>query len=53
MLVTDPPQEYLFKLCPEFSHSLALEPTAAAPLFYGFEQIHACGFSRRGSALDR
>jgi hypothetical protein len=31
----------------------ALEPTAAAPTFYDFGQIHACGFPRRGSALDR
>jgi hypothetical protein len=31
----------------------ALEPTAAAPSFYGLRQIHACSFSRRGSALDR
>jgi hypothetical protein len=31
----------------------ALEPTAAAPTFYDFEQIHACSNSRRGSALDR
>jgi hypothetical protein len=31
----------------------ALEPTAAAPSFYGFRQIHACSYSRRGSALDR
>jgi hypothetical protein len=31
----------------------ALEPTAAAPSFYGSRQIHACGYSRRGSALDR
>jgi hypothetical protein len=31
----------------------ALEPTAAAPSFGGLQQIHACGFSRRGSALDR
>jgi hypothetical protein len=31
----------------------ALEPTAAAPSFGGLRQIHACSFSRRGSALDR
>jgi hypothetical protein len=31
----------------------ALEPTAAAPLFYDLLQIHACSYSRRGSALDR
>jgi hypothetical protein len=31
----------------------ALEPTAAAPSFYILIQIHACGYSRRGSALDR
>jgi hypothetical protein len=31
----------------------ALEPTAAAPSFYIYSQIHACGYSRRGSALDR
>jgi hypothetical protein len=31
----------------------ALEPTAAAPLFDSLQQIHACGFPRRGSALDR
>jgi hypothetical protein len=31
----------------------ALEPTAAAPAFYVSSQIHACGYSRRGSALDR
>jgi hypothetical protein len=31
----------------------ALEPTAAAPAFDVCSQIHACGFSRRGSALDR
>jgi hypothetical protein len=28
----------------------ALEPTAAAPSFGGWQQIHACGFPRRGSA---
>jgi hypothetical protein len=31
----------------------ALEPTAAAPLFCILPQIHACGYSRRGSALGR
>ena len=31
----------------------ALEPTAATPAVGGHPQIHACGFSRRGSALDR
>jgi hypothetical protein len=31
----------------------ALEPTAAAPWFYISPQIHACSYSRRGSALDR
>jgi hypothetical protein len=31
----------------------ALEPTAAAPLFYDLLQIHACSYSRRGSALGR
>jgi hypothetical protein len=31
----------------------ALEPTATAPSFYILPQIHACGCSRRGSALDR
>jgi hypothetical protein len=31
----------------------ALEPTAAAPLFCILMQIHACGFSRRGSAFVR
>jgi hypothetical protein len=31
----------------------ALEPTAAAPAFGDLRQIHACGYSRRGSALDR
>ena len=31
----------------------ALEPTAAAPAVGSHAQIHACGFSRRGSALDR
>jgi len=31
----------------------ALEPTAAAPSFGGLQQIHACSFSRRGSALIR
>jgi hypothetical protein len=29
------------------------EPTAAVPAVGGHTQIHACGFSRRGSALDR
>jgi hypothetical protein len=31
----------------------ALEPTAAAPSFGSLQQIHACSYSRRGSALDR
>jgi Protein of unknown function (DUF2489) len=31
----------------------ALEPTAAVPAFGRQAQIHACGFPRRGSALDR
>jgi hypothetical protein len=31
----------------------ALEPTATAPLFCVLLPIHACGCSRRGSALDR
>jgi hypothetical protein len=31
----------------------ALEPTAAAPAFYVCLKIHACSYSRRGSALDR
>jgi hypothetical protein len=31
----------------------ALEPTATAPSFCVLRQIHACGYSRRGSALDR
>jgi hypothetical protein len=31
----------------------ALEPTAATLAVGGRTQIHACGFSRRGSALDR
>jgi hypothetical protein len=31
----------------------ALEPTATARSFYVSPQIHACGYSRRGSALDR
>jgi hypothetical protein len=31
----------------------ALEPTAATPAVGGHTPIHACDFSRRGSALDR
>jgi hypothetical protein len=31
----------------------ALEPTAATPAVGSHAQIHACGFPRRGSALDR
>jgi len=33
--------------------NIALEPTAAAPAVGSHAQIHACGFSRRGSTLDR
>src|SRR5579884_1720208 len=33
------------------AYNTALEPTAAAPSFGGLQQIHACGNSRRGSAL--
>jgi len=31
----------------------ALEPTAATPAVGGHTPIHACGFPRRGSALNR
>jgi hypothetical protein len=45
------------ELCMIFGDSqmpnTALEPTATALSFYGLRQIHACGYSRRGSALDR
>jgi hypothetical protein len=35
------------------SPNTALEPTATAPSFYVSLQIHACSYSRRGSALGR
>jgi len=31
----------------------ALEPTATVPAVRSLSQMHACGFSRRGSVLDR
>jgi hypothetical protein len=43
----------VLKICRDMWPNTALEPTAAAPSFYSFEQIHACSYSRRGSALDR
>jgi hypothetical protein len=38
---------------PSRAPNTALEPTAAAPSFGSLPQIHACCYSRRGSALDR
>jgi hypothetical protein len=47
------PEEARFVIMTTTMPNTALEPTAAAPLFGDLRQIHACGYSRRGSALDR
>jgi hypothetical protein len=39
--------------CMNVLPNTALEPTAATPAVGSHTQIHACDYSRRGSALDR